>query len=120
VPQRKRNLSAPPVVTTDRPTAALGRTLWNVVSDLLGRRDLRISICVLIVIIAVMIAAGVAIGKLLVIGVSLPVYSQTQPLPPGNFSIDGIPVSCNAVWTVLDPSLGDAGHAYPATNGNRG
>jgi hypothetical protein len=45
-------------------------------------------------------------------------YSQAQTFPPGNFSIDGIPVSCNGVWTILDANLNDAGHAYPAMNGN--
>jgi hypothetical protein len=35
-----------------------------------------------------------------------------------NFSIDGISVNCNAVWTFLDPNLNDAGHGYPAANGN--
>lgn len=40
--------------------------------------------------------------------------SQAQAVyAPGTFSIDGIPVNCGSVTTILDPSLNDVGMARP-------
>ena len=46
--------------------------------------------------LAVVLVCGVASGV-------------AQAFPPGSFSIDGIPVNCGSVVTVLDPRVQDVG-----------
>jgi hypothetical protein len=51
------------------------------------------------------------IAAMAAIALSLDV--DAQPIPPGQFSLGGIPVNCGPIWTDIEMGVGDAARAVP-------